>query len=295
MAPKLPNQVITEMAKQEHRMMHYVWHGVRNSWARLSGAAKKQIRKIDPGWEPPRPGLDSNSNPNRDNNSGEDFLYMHRQMIAGVNKILAQAAQPDYPKVQGWKKIPAPGDPDYPVPPLAGFEELKSDDYYQNTLAPWESKYKSKEYLKANTLGQLGCDLEFTIHNNLHMRFAADSPVGYRPNTPITATVDPQWNSPVYDFLGDTYSSHVSPIFWRLHGWVDDRIKDWKKANAVNGDIVWKGTWIGPAGHMNTPHMMNMPTSTQQQDKMVGIAKVLGDEVGFTGFFRPSAKSAGGR
>ena len=33
-----------------------------------------------------------------------------------------------------------------------------------------------------------------------------------------------------YDYLGETFSSHVNPIFWRLHGWVDDRIEDWFKA-----------------------------------------------------------------
>jgi len=31
--------------------------------------------------------------------------------------------------------------------------------------------------------------------------------------------------------LGDFYSSHVNPVFWRLHGWVDDRIEDWFAAH----------------------------------------------------------------
>ena len=39
-----------------------------------------------------------------------------------------------------------------------------------------------------------------------------------------------KWSSPKYDFLGEFYSSHVNPVFWRLHGWVDDRIEDWFRA-----------------------------------------------------------------
>ena len=38
---------------------------------------------------------------------------------------------------------------------------------------------------------------------------------------------DQKWLDPQYDHLGETFSSHVNPVFWRLHGWVDDRIEDW--------------------------------------------------------------------
>jgi hypothetical protein len=30
--------------------------------------------------------------------------------------------------------------------------------------------------------------------------------------------IDPKWDAPANDDLGDFYSSHVRPIFWRLHG-----------------------------------------------------------------------------
>jgi hypothetical protein len=69
------------------------------------------------------------------------------------------------------------------------------------------------------------------------------------------------WDDPRYDWLGDTYSSHVNSTFWRLHGWVDDRIEDWKKANQVTGEIQWKGTWVGkPMAEMEQGSFM-MPMS----------------------------------
>ena len=42
---------------------------------------------------------------------------------------------------------------------------------------------------------------------------------------------DEKWDDPKYDYLGDFHSSHVNPMFWRLHGWVNDRIEDWYNAH----------------------------------------------------------------
>jgi hypothetical protein len=73
----------------------------------------------------------------------------------------------------------------------------------------------------------------------------------YRPSVDPTqpSSMDPKWNDPSYDYLRDTYSSHVITIFWKLHGWVDDRIEDWKAANGITGPIQWKGTWVGKMPH----------------------------------------------
>jgi hypothetical protein len=80
----------------------------------------------------------------------------------------------------------------------------------------------------------------------MHLRWAA-SPGSSRPDPQPTEgdTIGTEWDDPRYDFLGDTYSSHVNPIFWKLHGWIDDRIEDWKIANGVFGDNFWQGTWVG--------------------------------------------------
>ena len=102
-------------------------------------------------------------------------------------------------------------------------------------------------YLRGISLGELGTLMEMTIHASMHLRWASP-PAGRRPEPGPTQghTIDAIWDDPRYDFLGDTYSSHVHPVFWSLHGWIDDRIEDWKIANAVWGNEFWKGTWAGP-------------------------------------------------
>ena len=279
------------MAKRDHRKHHLVWHGVRNRWLRLTPDEQEEIRRMDPEWEPPRPALDANGAVLRDNDSGEDFLYMHRQMIGAVNEVLAEVGDPAYPKVESWVRVPPPSDQDYPVPPAwdPGLEEVKSDEYYWDEIAPMEREYTSEEYLKSVTLGQLGADLEFTIHNDMHMRWAAPSPMGIRPRTPLNQPVDLRWDDPAYDYLGDTYSSHVNPIFWSLHGWVDDRIEDWKRAHGIAGPMQWKGTWVGPVSHAHHGHraLALFAPAEGETDKLDNIARILSQASGFDGFFDP--------
>ena len=294
-APILPNAVVVEMAKREHRMQHYLWHAIRNSWIRLTPSQRQEIKNIDPMWEPPRPVLDKRGNIIRDNNSGEDFLYMHREMIAQVNSILARTGDPNYPKIEGWINVPMPGDTDYPVPELEGLEDVKSDSFYNNVLLAWEMMYRSSDYLRSVTLGQLGSDIEFTIHNNMHMRWAGPSPVGYRPSTPIAQPIDKRWDSPAYDFLGDTYSSHVNPIFWKLHGWVDNRIEDWKKSNEITDEIKWKGTWTGPMIQGHHKKVFELPalfTDRKLLSKLERATEIVASAIAsntgvFDGFFKP--------
>lgn len=274
--PALPVAIKEEMASRSHRMGHYLFHALRNSWEQLDQTVKDRIAREEPSWVPPRPTLDKDGVRIRDNNSGEDFLYMHREMIKHVNAMLA--GNPAYPKVEGWKQLPEPDDQEFPVIPMSGYERVKSDDYLTNVLKPWENKYKSTSYLSSVTLGQLGSDIEFTIHNNMHLRWAVPSLVGYRPEAPITQAVDPRWDDVEYEFLVDTYSSHVGDTFWKIHGWVDYRIDDWKRANNVD-EIHWIGTWIGPMHHT---HMIDGEESLK---KMFKVAADLGS-TGFDGFLK---------
>ena len=266
MAPHIPQPIVLLMASREWRMHHYIWHSVRNLWLFFNDAQRQTIRDL--GWEPPRPATrpapGNRRDPILDNLSGEDFLYMHRKMIAIVNAQLAQVADPSYPRVQGWPQIPRPADVDYPVPPawLSGnagldtyLQNVKSDAFFAAQFLPWEQDYTDPVKLAGWTLGEFGSRLEFTIHNQLHMRFCAE-PVttGIRPDLDPTHpdTIDIRWDVPTYDWLGDTYSSHVNSVFWRLHGWVDDRIEAWKQAHHMVGEIPWQGTWIGkPMVHPN--------------------------------------------
>lgn len=243
------------MAKREHRMHHWLWHEVRNSWYSYSDDIKKELERL--GWKPPRPSMDEQGQPDLKNDSGEDFLYMHRQMIADVNAILADVGDSNYPRVEGWTVSPPPGDPDFPVPPpwfdplgqglpFDRLQRVKSDIAYQKRFLYWQKTFRDPAFLRSVSLGELGVLIELTIHNAMHMRWAS-TPTANRPDPDPaqSGTISTKWDDSRYDFLGDTYSSHVHPIFWKLHGWVDDRVEDWKVANLVFGNNFWKGTWVG--------------------------------------------------
>lgn len=85
-------------------------------------------------------------------------------------------------------------------------------------------------------LGQLGNLVEWSIHGWMHNRWGdtildeAGQPVGRS----TLFDIDPTWDDPKNDDLFDFYSAHVHPTFWRLHGWIDDRIDAWA---AVHPDV----------------------------------------------------------
>jgi hypothetical protein len=235
------------MAARAARQHHYLWHQVRNMWLAYDDATRAALRQR--GWEPPRPS--QGPPPDRalllDNGSGEDFLYMHREMIGAVNRVLAEVADPKYPRVEGWPQVPPPGDTEYPVPPAwetgnprldESLVEVKSDDAYEG-MTEWETALKDPVRLRQWSLGRLGALVEYTVHNQMHMRWAAESEI--RPDVDPTASnsISEQWDRPSYNWLGDPYSSHVNSVFWKIHGWVDARIDDWMSANGHTGEVPW--------------------------------------------------------
>src|SRR5262249_16656973 len=162
-----------------------------------------------------QPGSGGSRSPILDNNSGEDFLYMHRQMIALVDQRLAEIGDPAYPRVEGWANLPQPGDGDYPVPPAwdsgnarlnASLQQTKSDDFYQKGLRAWERQLSDMDWLRGRSLGEVGARIEFTIHNRMHMRWCSN-PGEIRPDVDPTrpGNIDAHWDSPTYNWLGDTY------------------------------------------------------------------------------------------
>ena len=60
---------------------------------------------------------------------------------------------------------------------------------------PWEQQYTKPDYLSRVTLGQLGAELEFSIHNAMHMRWASQ-PSGTRPRADPTKPelIDRRWD-----------------------------------------------------------------------------------------------------
>jgi hypothetical protein len=277
------------LATREHRLHHAVWHAVRNSWPGLSEKKKDAIRLL--GWGPgpanhERP-AEQFRIPYVSNGSGEDFLFMHRQMITMVREMYESAG---IAPIGSWKVIPPPGqvsmEPDYSAKPVKlpppgnpdgfavmpnwaepGMEDdarrqgaVKSDSYYWSHMFPASQKFQDSVYLATLTLSALGALIEWTIHNDMHMRWTSE------PEDPITGAkvpsgrdaldLDPKWDSPNYDSLSEPYSSLANPVFWRLHGWIDERIDDWFAAHEAvhpgevhrhdHGGVRWfkKGKWV---------------------------------------------------
>lgn len=240
------------LASRQHRLQHVLWHGLRNSWSNFSDAKKKKI--ADLGWEPPRPSMvkakwdtEKRTKPRWSiGPAGEDFLYFHRDMIKMTDDALVAAGKKP---LESWGRldaIPAPGQgcPDEGVPQNfipayadGGFpyflairvRELKSDFFFWSRMAWWDNEFKDEGYLRSITLGELGARMELSVHNQMHIRWSAlpSSGTFLRPETDI----DPSWDVPGYDTLFDEYSSHVNPVFFRLHKWLDNRIEDWAAAH----------------------------------------------------------------
>jgi hypothetical protein len=258
----LPASVKVMLCQRARRLHHFIWHSVRNSWHQFPAVVQQQLSAN--GWAPPRPAFDAAGNLNLQNGSGEDFLFMHREMIAHTNSALQAAADPDYQQVEGWDTVPLPDDADFPVPPvytivdggnvIVDTTDIKSDAFYFQPPEPdgsgggmqhWDQLLGNPQVLQGLSLARLGSFLEFTIHNWMHMRFSSN-PGQPRPdaNPQNADTIDPIWDAVTYDWLGDTYSSHTANHFWKLHGLIDRHIDQWAAVNGIQ-TINWIGTWVG--------------------------------------------------
>jgi len=264
MSTPVPKKLIVTMATRARRMHYYLWHEVRDYWLTYPKDVQKQLR--DTGWEPPRPAWDEKGEPILANDSGEDFLYMHRQTIKYANKILADVGDPNYPRVEGWADLPPPENPDFPVPPVwfdpAEFDivtrlvaRAKTDIAFKKYFQFWEKMFKDPGFLTDISLGTLGSLLHSPFHDTGRRRWSA-VPGGRRPDPGLQVTTIPvEWDDPRYDYFGDAYSMQVNPVYWKFYGWIDDRVEEWKVVHGVFGTDFWKGTWIGkmPAAGAGAP------------------------------------------
>ena len=240
----LPASVLTHFADKEHRLHHAVWHALRNNWESLPPSIQQAIEALH--WKPARPARTSTKRgdikePHVRNGSGEDFLFFHRQMVSMFRSLMQHANG----SIVTWETIPRPGEAGEEAPPVWSipgsealarrFAALKTDDFYWSRMRWWDQQFKDPTHLSTLTLGEFGSLIEFSVHNDMHIRWSAAPrdpktnailPLGRPP-----ADTDDRWDDPKYDWLGEFYSSHVNPFFWRLHGWIDDRIDDWFRAH----------------------------------------------------------------
>ena len=270
---KLPENVVGHFSDKLHRMHHVVWHGIRNKWNNLTDDQRQKLKDLGWGIEGNRFSLYKEAEKVRPcitNGSGEDFLFSHRQMVVQYKKLMAEAGVTPIE----WREIPQPGSggtesPDivpeaWEIPEAPNFQRrlsaLKSDEFFWSRMRWWDYQYKDPTYLATLTLGELGSLIEFSVHNDMHIRWSA-APRDPETNALLTLgrpdySFEEKWNEPAYDWLGDFYSSHVNPVFWRLHGWIDDRIDDWYAAHEWKhqgeikridkGGVQWfeSGTWV---------------------------------------------------
>ncbi|RON47142.1 pyoverdine maturation tyrosinase PvdP [Pseudomonas frederiksbergensis] len=277
------------LVSPEHRLFHQLWHASRDKWHTLSEDKRNALRGI--GWQPgPRDQERDARGKHKDRNgSGVDFFFMHRHMLGTARSMQELPSWQYFPLPQpelvrdrvGFARyfdnhdgtaLPptwlAEGDDEY----TQWVADLKTAETYQTNFQVWESQYRDPQYLSKLTLGQFGSEVELGLHDWLHMRWASvpRDPSNGAP-VPLARDLDDfaaRWFAPENDFLGDPFSSHVNPVFWHFHGWIDDRVEDWFRAHErfhpgevsrleVNG-VHWfapgrwvevDDPWLGPTTH----------------------------------------------
>lgn len=337
---KLIPNALSMLASKSHRLRHAVWHTIRGRgiWYVLKDESKIKIRQL--GWGLERPPFDENNQLNLSNGAGEDFLFMHRKMIAMVQE---EYKAQGIPYIEVWKSLPQPfEDKEFPGPvtiridrqqffyseqedsqnpeksvyilniPESGnmvsppyvvpsqdkegdlefsrfIKFVKSSEYFYNGMFGLERLFKNKTFLATISLGALGNLLEFQIHNQMHMRWSSIplDPESGEPADRDPFDTDSKWDNPKYDYLGDFYSSHVNPLFWRLHGWVDDRIEDWYNAHeAVHpGEIEryeyqgvkWfkPGKWVMVSTPFYWPEHHHHSNDQEEIDVMLKVLEII--------------------
>jgi hypothetical protein len=248
----IPNAALTRLASERVRTYHLLWHFVRieEEWNGLEPEQKNDL--VQQGWTAPRfegrPG------------AGIDFLYMHRRMIQMVNLWASGqdhhrhhegAPQADV-FVRPWVNIPWDhADPVWPmpivdpesVPPefqdtFRRSKDQATTDLYRGRVS---EAFENRHWLRAQSLDQLGTQIERTIHGWMHMHWSTVPPAN--PNSLDESN----------DWLGSPFSSHVNRHFWKLHGWIDHRIYAWEDAHGEEADL--SDGWDGPPDSLTgEPH-----------------------------------------
>ena len=223
----------------------YLWHEIRASWVWYDQPTKDAIAAQ--GWTPPRPSRQKppifgpgGYSPILDNDSGEDFLYLTRNLIDTTVGV-----PPPF------KTLPRQDDPPA-VPPewlsgdtaLDGVFQPYAKSHGKNPMYETEALVSNDSWLKSVSLRQLGVTLEFELSNLMHIRWSALGEKGFRPTDPNHPAdkIDSKYNASDYASLADPYSSHVHPVFWQFRSWMNERVKQWE---GVNGKANWKGRWLG--------------------------------------------------
>lgn len=292
-------QAVAMLADETHRLRHTVWHTVRSEWLSpaLSDAARAKLRAK--GWGIDDPPFRAEGGLDLTNGAGEDFLYMHRRMIKMLHEVYASQGESPPP---AWNQIPSGLGPQIAYRPVRDEQSGRisyvidrensglmvppaTDDFmrltdrsnflffnktalgFRRSLAQLAARLSSPIFAGTQTLGAYGNLIEFTVHNWMHMRWASTprDPETGEPASRARFDISSKWNAAHYDYLGDFHSSHVNPIFWKLHGWVDACIDIWFQAHEAlhPGEVQQKdvrgiewfepGKWVRKADPFDWP------------------------------------------
>jgi outer membrane protein OmpA-like peptidoglycan-associated protein len=238
------------------RMHHKIWHAVRREFPSSEPGVMEAFKRM--GFTPP-PRLAGTRVRAAALGAGVDFLNMHRQMMQATRTLAAQLKLQYRPTA--WSPIPwDPHDPVWPMPAWPGdvepWKDPRNTVYFRGKV---RDELEDARWLAGLSLDELGTTLEEGIHNWMHMHWAASPP----------SVADQQSVDPAADWLGDTFSSQVNPIFWKLHGWIDDCIVRWENAPVQAGTGPQRSSapdlarynWLGP---------MPSPTPSARSKSMEG-------------------------
>ncbi len=249
----------TLIATRSHRLSHALWHAVRGGLTEKETA--EAVTAFGASWgqdHPYCPPPKADSSASDYNPVGEDFLYMHRQMIGAVRGALVAGKQQC---ISGFSGIPDPTQWPLPDSDVSGAKSPQT----LAQLKAWDGKLEDPQWLASVSLSQLGMAIELTTHNNLHMRYATTNPPAGFPGAvdaggapvPYDGKFPADWpyDKPAYDWLADPYGAAVNPIFWKIHGYVDHLVDLWLAANNFTSIsdacgktpacYQWKGKWTG--------------------------------------------------
>lgn len=181
--------------------------------------------------------------------SGEDFLFMHRQMLKMISIELTFQGQAC---IAPWKALPHENDKLWPTTTTRStadgdtIAQLKRDFPKAHlAMRMAESELHDPAYLRSVSLSELGQCVEGALHGYLHQMYndRAGSCRGYRDANMTCDDLVPPWSAP------------MNKHFWKIHGLIDGLIGDWlnahgyteiaEKCEGRRGCYEWQEPWLG--------------------------------------------------
>lgn len=247
---ELPPKLKAYFGRKDSRKHHALWHYVRVVWPIIPDDRQAELASAQ--FQPPRL--------RGEFLSGLDFIAMHRQMILDAQNRKTELG----PLPAGWTEIPFdPNDPEWPMPPTydgipepswkepAATAKFKKEASQFPTLPANSLSSPAHRIYQEMSLDYLGRRIENGIHDWMHIHWSS---------APTAQDI----NSLENDWLASPYSSHINVRFWKIHGWINDRVNDWAKANGVSDvDALLKNAFVGP--DMSNGVMPSMIEMTPQE------------------------------